>query len=160
MDLNLPRHRSAARGFLLPVLLLLMALVGVLVLSVVAETMQSGRTQGATALHRLAFETAEDVITLALRESLQQRAPWNRSGESATGVRWSATVRSLGEWASAIDTSGLPVVEAHERVVVVAITARGATVRLEQDYVRPATNASGAPAMSRRTVWREMESAP
>ena len=160
MGLNLLRYRRAARGFLLPVLLLLMSLVGVLVLSVVAETMQSGRTQGATALRRLAFETAEDVISLALRESLQRRAPWNRSGESATGVRWSATVRSLGDWTSASDTTGIPVVEAHERVAVVAITARGATVRLEQDYVRPATNLSGASAMPRRTVWREMEAAP
>ena len=160
MDLNGLWQRRAARGFLLPVLLLLLSLVGVLVLAVMAETLQSSRTQQASASRRLAFETAEDLISLGLRASGQHSAPWNGSGESATGVRWSATVRSLGDWPTAVDTAGTPVLETHERLTVVAVTARGASVRLEQDYVRPATSNTASPAPTRRTVWRELDTAP
>lgn len=146
------------RGFLLPVLLLLMSLIGVLALSVTAAVLQSGRAQGATALRRLALEAAEDAVAQCLRESAVRAAPWSMTGGSASGVRWSASIRSLGNWPTALDANGISLPEAHERITVVATTARGATVRLEQDYIRPPAN--GTDQRARRTVWRELENVP
>ena len=157
MALN-PTRPSA--GFLLPVLLLLLALCGVLALSMVASSTLDARASQAAWFRRLSFEAAEDALAYAVREAPRRTAPWATAWTTGQGVRIQLQVRPLGDWKTAIDGAGSPQTERHERAMAVARSGRGATVQLEQDFAYLPADANGPAPPAQRTVWRNVEVAP
>lgn len=154
------RKRIHSRGFLLPVLLLLLSLCGVLALSMAASATLDTRAREAAWFRRLAFEAAEDALAVALRSAPQRTPPWTANWTTQQGVRVSLQVRLLGQWPTAADPNGVPLEERHERATALARAGRGAAVQLEQDFAcAPATEGVGT-AAAERTVWRSVEVTP
>ena len=155
MELN--RLAGLPRGFLLPILLLLLSLGGVLALSTVAS---ATRASQAAWFRRVAFEAAEDTLAYAIRQAPTRTAPWEANWTTSHGVKVWLQVRPLGQWGTAMTAGGTAIVERHERAVALARAGRGAAVQLEQDYAYlPATDTSMASA-AQRTVWRNVEVTP
>lgn len=154
------RNLHAQHGFLLPVLLLVLSLCGVLALSMVASATLDTRASEAAWFRRLAFESAEDALAFAVRESPGRTAPWEANWTTRQGVRVHVQVRSLGQWPTATSATGVAMEERHERAIAVARAGRGASMQLEQDFAYlPATE--DVPALpARRTVWRSTEVSP
>ena len=148
------------RGFLLPVLLLLLSLCGVLVLSMVASATLDTRASQAAWFRRVAFEAAEDTLAYALREAPTRTAPWEANWTTSHGVKVWLQVRPLGEWATAVAANGTPAMEKHERAVALARAGRGAAVQLEQDFAYLPANGTSTASAAQRTVWRNAEVAP
>lgn len=154
------RQLRSHHGFLLPVLLLVLSLCGVLALSMVASATLDTRASEAAWFRRLAFESAEDALAFAVRESPGRTAPWEATWTTRQGVRVHVQVRSLGQWPTATSVDGVAAEERHERAIAVARAGRGASTQLEQDFAYlPAT--ADLPALpARRTVWRSAEASP
>ncbi len=158
MELNL--RAGIPRGFLLPILLLLLSLGGVLTLSTLASATLDARASQAAWFRRVAFEAAEDTLAYAIRQAPARSAPWEANWTTSHGVKVWLQVRPLGQWGTAVSPGGTPIVERHERAVALARAGRGAAVQLEQDYAYlPASDTSLASA-AQRTVWRSVEVTP
>jgi hypothetical protein len=158
MELN--RLAGLPRGFLLPILLLLLSLGGVLALSTVASATLDTRASQAAWFRRVAFEAAEDTLAYAIRQAPTRTAPWEANWTTSHGVKVWLQVRPLGQWGTAMTAGGTAIVERHERAVALARAGRGAAVQLEQDYAYlPASDTSMASA-AQRTVWRNVEVTP
>jgi len=148
------------RGFLLPILLLLLSLSGVLALSTMASATLDTRASQAAWFRRVAFEAAEDTLAYAIRQAPARTAPWEANWTTSHGVKVWLQVQPLGQWGTAVSAAGTPAVEKHERAIALARAGRGAAVRLEQDYAYlPASDNSMASA-AQRTVWRSVEVTP
>lgn len=159
-DLGHSRNLHAQHGFLLPVLLLVLSLCGVLALSMVASAALDTRASEAAWFRRLAFESAEDALAFAVRESPGRTAPWEATWTTRQGVRVHVQVHSLGPWPAATNTLGVAAEERHERAIAVARAGRGASTQLEQDFTYSLAS-EGLPAVpARRTVWRSAEVSP
>jgi hypothetical protein len=158
MDLN--RATGMRRGFLLPVLLLVLSLCGVLGLSMVASATLDTRASQAAWFRRVAFEAAEDTLGYAIREAPARTAPWEANWTTSHGVKVWLQVRPLGQWATAAATNGAPAVERHERAVALARAGRGAAVQLEQDFAYLPGNGTSLASTAQRTVWRSVEVTP
>lgn len=149
-----------SRGFLLPVLLLVLSLCAVLALSMVASATLDTRSREAAWYRRLAFEAAEDALAAALRTAPQRTSPWGSNWTTPEGVRVSLQVRSLGQWPTASGTNGSALEERHERAIAQARAGRGAAVQLEQDFAYAPANGSSTATPAQRTVWRSVEVTP
>ena len=158
MELNL--RAGIPRGFLLPILLLLLSLGGALALSTLASATLDARASQAAWFRRVAFEAAEDTLAYAIRQAPARSAPWEANWTTSHGVKVWLQVRPLGQWGTAVSAGDTPIVERHERAVALARAGRGAAVQLEQDYAYlPASDTSLASA-AQRTVWRSVEVTP
>jgi type II secretory pathway pseudopilin PulG len=148
------------RGFLLPVLLLVLSLCGVLALSMVASATLDTRASQAAWFRRVALEAAEDTLAYAIREAPARTAPWEANWTTRHGVKVWLQVRPLGQWATAAAASGPSAIERHERAIALARAGRGAAVQLEQDFAYLPGNGTSLPSTAQRTVWRSVEVAP
>jgi hypothetical protein len=158
MDMN--PLTTMPRGFLLPVLLLLLSLCGVLALSMVASATLDTRASQAAWFRRVAFEAAEDTLAYAIREAPARTAPWEANWTTSHGVKVWLQVRPLGQWATAAEANGTPTVERHERAVAQARAGRGAAVQLEQDFAYLPPSSTSTASVAQRTVWRSVEVTP